>query len=938
MWCAAPAVGYTPLAFLARFPTAETVRFIFWQEVRDGRPIPFAIGNAGTGDINVPPGDPALDAFEAIELAFHAWEHVPGVPIQFDLRRTNANELAFDGENVIFFADLGPAGYGAMTVITYDNTTGQILDTDIHMNDHNTRWLTSPNDADGEPLPCPCEGSDRGPGSPNDIQGIATHEIGHVLGLDHSAVGLREAPTTPTMYPRGIFLVPGDGDRPPNSRYRTLESDDIIGIQNLYPAPGWTTDTGTISGVVHDRSDRPLFGAHVVAKSLTTGVEVGAMSGVMAGPFVAAAYAIHGLPPDAYAVRTEPLDGSAPGFVGKASFGGIAQALIPAKFPSVIDLPVSYHRLAFDPALAAPVPLEPGEDTTVDFRPLATMNPLPTFIRTPVSFLVSGTLNTDVTGLLAAASLLYTIDGAEPIAEALPLGGGAFTVTIPQLDSGSLLDVRIEVKTAEGETFATAPNRMQIGLSCEPIVLLSKTGSGRMAAIDTGTLFEVDETRTSSRSHQKAFPLGQAFHATKNGIYVANFGPDTVTYVPLMSRPLPDGGAASLTRRAGVFSPAAREIALDPGADPWGVALSADDERFVYVTGGGTNTIYKVDTRTDELVAQAPVGTKPKGVAVTPDGAKVYVANVESASLSVLDAVGLAPVATIPLEGKPQYVSVTADGGTAVVTLAAPDDVVFIDVASDTVRGATSTSFSGPAAGLVFLAPWHGTTMLAGKFQTGHRQLALIDIPRQSVSTMDLGPSIHTAGGLAFHPDGGRAYVVNHLVPEIVEFEVATASILRRLTLDFVDVRDLLAIDAGHTLCEATDVYDDGDCVGDACATRCIDTTSTHAEAFACLLRQVVSPAVCSAPLPTKLRRSIERRVTKAVVLASKLETHIAGPAPKRTIQRFRVRLEKVLDRLTRRVTAAAGKRKLRKRISGNCAAAINARVEASRSALPNRS
>ena len=43
-----------------------------------------------------------------------------------------------------------------------------------------------------------------------------------------------------------------------------------------------------------------------------------------------------------------------------------------------------------------------------------------------------------------------------------------------------------------------------------------------------------------------------------------------------------------------------------------------------------------IDTATNTVVATVAVGNGPEGVAVTPDGTKVYVANASSANVSVI--------------------------------------------------------------------------------------------------------------------------------------------------------------------------------------------------------------------------------------------------------------------------------------------------------------
>ena len=68
-----------------------------------------------------------------------------------------------------------PAGATAITVVTYDHETGQILDADVELN---LRSALNPGgyvfDAAGDPASV-------------DLQTVLTHELGHVQGLAHSA-------------------------------------------------------------------------------------------------------------------------------------------------------------------------------------------------------------------------------------------------------------------------------------------------------------------------------------------------------------------------------------------------------------------------------------------------------------------------------------------------------------------------------------------------------------------------------------------------------------------------------------------------------------------------------------------------------------------------------------------------------------------------------
>jgi YVTN family beta-propeller protein len=68
------------------------------------------------------------------------------------------------------------------------------------------------------------------------------------------------------------------------------------------------------------------------------------------------------------------------------------------------------------------------------------------------------------------------------------------------------------------------------------------------------------------------------------------------------------------------------------------------------------------------MVESETVGNQPFGVAVTPDGSKVYVANEVSASVSVIDTATNTVVGTIPVGNFPIGVAVIPDGSKVYVT------------------------------------------------------------------------------------------------------------------------------------------------------------------------------------------------------------------------------------------------------------------------------
>jgi hypothetical protein len=114
-----------------------------------------------------------------------------------------------------------------------------------------------------------------------DLESLLTHELGHWLGFDHSAVW--RAMMFPFAPPPGEFL----GNRPTaDAPDGPLSDDDRTGIRVLYPDPADTVNVGAIRGRVLPANPFALaslqapalgefvtgiFGAHVVAVDVATG-------------------------------------------------------------------------------------------------------------------------------------------------------------------------------------------------------------------------------------------------------------------------------------------------------------------------------------------------------------------------------------------------------------------------------------------------------------------------------------------------------------------------------------------------------------------------------------------------------------------------------------------------------------------------------------------
>ena len=155
--------------------------------------------------------DLGAEALSELDVALRTWPFVSSTGFRATLAIPATSPALVpgdDGTNGVFWHDDAwppelVTDAIAQTVLHTD-ATGNLHDTDIHVNGAAYRWSLD------------------GAGATLDARGVLTHELGHALGLGHS-----QDPRA-TMY----------ATHPPGTSWRSLEQDDRDGVSALYPGKG----------------------------------------------------------------------------------------------------------------------------------------------------------------------------------------------------------------------------------------------------------------------------------------------------------------------------------------------------------------------------------------------------------------------------------------------------------------------------------------------------------------------------------------------------------------------------------------------------------------------------------------------------------------------------------------------------------------------------
>ncbi|RXA21923.1 PKD domain-containing protein [Methanosarcina sp. MSH10X1] len=211
------------------------------------------------------------------------------------------------------------------------------------------------------------------------------------------------------------------------------------------------------------------------------------------------------------------------------------------------------------------------------------------------------------------------------------------------------------------------------------------------------------------------------------------------------------------------------------GDQPFGVAVTPDGTR-VYVTNEGSGTITVIDTTTNNVTALVDVKGVPRGITVSPDGTKAYVVTASGTrgTVSVIDTATNNVTATVKAGNDPQGVAVSPDGTEVYVANKNSHTVSIIDTARNKLKATVSVAYmprysgSGPVG--IVVTP-DGLKAYVANYYT----VSVIDIATKTVTdTVNLGGGLC---GVAVSPDGTKVYVANSWDCSVSIIDTATNTV-----------------------------------------------------------------------------------------------------------------------------------------------------------------
>jgi YVTN family beta-propeller protein len=207
----------------------------------------------------------------------------------------------------------------------------------------------------------------------------------------------------------------------------------------------------------------------------------------------------------------------------------------------------------------------------------------------------------------------------------------------------------------------------------------------------------------------------------------------------------------------------ARRKGLGEYAFPAGIAVSPDGLRL-YVAENLSNKVAVVDLSNQKVGAKIAVGEYPYDCALSGDGKRLYVSNWGSRSVAVIDTTSNQVLSNIQVGDHPNDLELTRDGKTLYVANANSNTVSVVDTAQMKEIEAISTAMHpkspiGSTPNAVALSPDEKTLYIAN---ADNNNVAVVDVARRGASRVEgFIPTGWYPTSVRASKDGRRIFVAN---------------------------------------------------------------------------------------------------------------------------------------------------------------------------------
>jgi YVTN family beta-propeller protein len=262
-------------------------------------------------------------------------------------------------------------------------------------------------------------------------------------------------------------------------------------------------------------------------------------------------------------------------------------------------------------------------------------------------------------------------------------------------------------------------------------------------------------------------------------------------YVTLTGTPKADPHGAVAAPTAGdraadgvaVVDVATRKVVrvLPAGQAPIALDLSPNG-KTAYVANGETAEITVLDLGRGTITKKIPVGQEPTGVTVRPDGKIVYVATSATSEVYAIDAVNLELVTRVNAGSRPRSVVFSRDGATAFAIDEQFSELSLLDGRRHVLVG--HVSLRDPVKTVFVPQPYAGVLSPDGKrlFVSGGsgQSVFVVDVATRKVvrAIEDVG---RTPRGIGVSRDGRKLFTANGASNDVTIVDVVSGKIDRRV-------------------------------------------------------------------------------------------------------------------------------------------------------------